>query len=387
MSTPSHSIRPTRAEVDLTALRRNLAAVRALAPSAGVLGMVKANAYGHGAVPVARSLEQEGVRFLGVALIEEALELRAAGIRSPLLVLGGAYEGGYGLLVEHDLIPAVFRPEHVAQLGAAAKAAGKTAVAHLKLDTGMGRIGALPGDFDALLEAARRYPQVKLDGLLSHFANADLADAALTREQIKRFNTAAEALRARGFSPTYRHLSNSAGVLSLPEVRDGLSLNLVRPGLMLYGASPTAEVPRGVELSPVLRWRTAIIHLKTVPEGTPISYGSTWIARRPSVIATLPLGYADGYSRMYSNRASVLVRGKRAPIAGRVCMDMCMVDVTDVPGVQMGDEVVLLGAQGSERITADELARLAQTISYEVLCCVGARVPRVVAGSSTNTST
>jgi alanine racemase len=240
----------------------------------------------------------------------------------------------------------------------------------------MGRIGILPDEVDAFLDQAAAFPNVRLDGLLSHFANADLADQHTTAEQVRRFRAALQRMEERGVKPRWRHLSNSAGVLSLPEVRDGAELNLVRPGLMLYGPIPSPWLAGAVRLQPVLSWKTAVTHLKWVPRGTPVSYGGTWVASRESLIATLPVGYADGYSRRYSNRAEVLIRGRRARIAGRVCMDMCMVDVTDTPGVALGDEAVLLGAQGAERIWADDLAKLADTISYEVLCAIGARVPR-----------
>lgn len=370
-------IRPTRAEIDLTALRANLHAVRSLGPKAEVLAVVKANAYGHGAVEVAHALEGEAVRFLGVALVEEGLELRNSGIKAPILVLGGSYEGGYQVMVDHGLIPTVFREDHLAKLAAAAKKRGVKVKAHLKVDTGMGRIGVLPGELDAFLEAAKRHPEVELDGLLSHFANADLANQEITREQVKRFKAAHAAMKAHGHQPSFRHLSNSAGVLELPEVRDGLELNLVRPGLLLYGVPPASWLKDRAKLTPVLAWKTGVTHVKTVPAGTPISYGGTFVTKRQSVIATLPIGYADGYDRAYSNRGHVLIRGKRAPIAGRVCMDMCMADVTDIPGVEVGDEVVLLGQQGSERIPVEELAQLSDTIPYEVLCGVGARVPRL----------
>lgn len=376
MPEPVLPIRPTRAEIDLPALRHNLAVAQKLAGGASVLAMVKANAYGHGAVAVAQALEQGGVAMLGVALVEEGVELRHAGVKAPILVLGGSYEGGYQLLVEHELVPTVFRLEHLEGLERAARLAGRTAKAHLKVDTGMGRIGVQLHELDAFLDQALDR-QVVIDGLLSHFANADLADAALTREQVARFRRALELLRARGLAPTFRHLSNSAGVLELPELREALDLNLVRPGIMLYGLAPAARLAARAELSPVLSWKTAVIHLKTVPAGTQVSYGSSWTAPRESLIATLPVGYADGYSRRYSNLASVLIRGARAPLVGRVCMDMCMVDVTEVPGVTVGDEVVLLGAQGEGRITAEELAQLAGTIHYEVVCGIGARVPRV----------
>src|SRR5262249_3287038 len=356
----------------------NVAEVRRLAPRVEMLAMVKANAYGHGAVPIARALEGERVAMLGVALVEEGLELRNAGIRMPILVLGGAYDGSYQLMAENDLIATVFRPEQVAQLAEAARRIGRSLKAHLKLDSGTGRLGVLPGEVDDFLDQASRFPQVQWDGLLSHFASADLEDSEFTFEQLRRFKEALAQMRARGLAPTWRHLSNSAGVIELPEVCDGLELNMARPGIMLYGLSPAAWMQGSAQLAPVMSWKTAVVHLKRVPAGTPISYGSTWRAPRPSTIATLPVGYADGYIRHFSNRAEVLIRGRRAPVVGRVCMDLCMVDITDVAGVEMGDEVVLLGKQGDERIPADELAQLAGTIHYEVLCGVSARVPRVV---------
>ena len=373
-------IRPTRAEIDLGALTRNLETLRTAAPGIDVLAVVKADAYGHGAVPVSRALEAAGVRFLGVALVEEGLALRHAGVTSDILVLGGAYDGGWETMLEHRMVPVVFRPEHLAALDAAAAVRGTTARAHLKVDTGMGRLGVLPQDVPAFLEAARGCRRVALEGLCSHFANADLADAALTAQQISRFRTAPGQVRAAGFDPRWRHLSNSAGLLALPEARDGVEMNLARPGLALYGLQPAPWLRSPPVLEPVLSWKTAVVHLKSVPTGTPISYGSTWTAPRPSRIATLPVGYADGWSRLLSNRGTVLVRGRRAPIAGRVCMDLCMVDVTDVPGVEVGDEVVLIGRQGSEVQDAHQLAALESTIAYDVLCAIGARVPRVVVG-------
>lgn len=369
-------VRPTRAEIDLDRLRGNLAVVRKAAGQAGVLAVVKANGYGHGAVPVARALEAD-VAMLGVALVEEGVELRNAGVRAPILVLGGSYEGGYELLVEHELVPAIFRPEHLLGLERAAKAKGRIVLAHLKVDSGMGRIGVRPEVLDSFLARARRCRRVRLDGVLSHLATADTQDAPLTRQQVSIFEGAYEAMLAKGFSPSFRHLSNSAGLLGLGKQRPGIT-NLVRPGILLYGLSPAAWLDPKAPVRPVLSWKTGITHLKRVPAGTPVSYGSTWIAKRPSLIATLPVGYADGYGREYSSRAQVLVRGKRAPVAGRVSMDMTMIDVTSVRGVEVGDEVVLLGSQGREEITAEELAAISGTLHYEVLCAIGARVPRVV---------
>jgi alanine racemase len=372
-------IRPTRAEVNLSALVRNLRTLRAGAPGSGLLAMVKANAYGHGAELVARALEAEGVELLGVALIEEGLALRAAGVRSEILVLGGAYQGGWDVLVEAGLTPAVFREDHLEAFATAAHRRGVEARAHLKVDTGMARLGALPGEVPPLLARARTLA-VTLDGVLSHFANADLADATATRRQLVDFRAVLEQLERAGFRPRWRHLANSAALVAMPEARDGKVFNLVRPGLALYGLAPAPWLAAAQPLEPVLSWKTAIVHLKDVPTGTAVSYGGTWTARRPTRIATLPVGYADGYPRRLSNRAQVLVRSRRAPVVGRVCMDLCMVDVSDVPAVSLDDEVVLLGRQGAEAIDATELAGWAETISYEVLCGVGARVPRVAVG-------
>ncbi len=373
-----HHIRPTRAEIDLAALRHNLSEVQKLVGAAQILAVVKANAYGHGAAPIARTLERAGVPMLGVALVEEGIELRNAGVNAPILVLGGSYEGGYDLMVEYQLRPTIFRPEHLSGLSRAAEARQRPINAHLKVDTGMGRLGVRLEELPDFLDQAARHPRVQIEGLLSHFANADLADAAVTHEQIARYKRALTLMRGRGVDPKWRHLSNSAGVVDLPEVRDGLELNLVRPGIALYGLAAAPRLASLAALRPVLSWKTGIVHLKEVEAGTPISYGHTWTAPRKSLIATLPVGYADGYSRQYGNKAQVLVRGRRAPVVGRVCMDMCMVDVTDVPGVAMSDEVVLLGPQGGDELPAEALAGWSNTIHYEVLCGVGARVPRVV---------
>lgn len=374
-----HLIRPTRAEISASALRANLRVAQSLAASSGVLAVVKANAYGHGAVLVARVLEAQGVDLLGVALVEEGLELRNAGVRAPILVMGGSYEGAWELMVEHDLTSVLFRFEHLEGLKRAAMRLGQKAKAHLKLDTGMSRLGVqheeLP-NFLKALRAAQTY--VELEGYLSHFASADLEGDPATAKQLSRFSEGLAAVRAAGFEPKWRHISNTAGVLSLPQGRSSQSVNLVRPGLLIYGVSPEAWLRDKAVLQPVLSWKTGVIHLKIVEPGTAVSYGGTWVASRHSVIATLPVGYADGFGRIFSNRGQVLVRGQLAPVIGRVTMDMSLVDVTDVAGASVNDEVVLLGAQGGARLDADELARWSDTIAYEVLCGVGARVPRVL---------
>ena len=369
-------LRPTVVTVDLGALARNYRALRALSGDADVLAVVKADSYGHGAVACSRVLEREGAAFLGVALTEEGLELRQAGVHSRVLVLGGAYGDRYDLLLGHDLTPLVFRREQLEGLAAAARTLGRRAVAHVKLDTGMGRIGVQPGELAAFAGAARSLG-VELEGLASHFANADLADHEQTRRQLELFGVAAGALAASGHRLRYRHLANSAASVSVPASRG----TLVRPGVMLYGLYPGERFRPMVALEPVLRWSSEVSHLKEVAPGTPISYGSRWVASRPSVIATVPVGYADGFDRRLTNVGEVLVRGKRAKVAGTVCMDQTMFDVTDVPGVSVGDEVVLIGRQGDDAITADEVAARCGTIHYETLCGIGARVPRRFVGA------
>jgi len=371
-------VRPTRAEVDVAALRHNLARVNHFAPGAGVLAVVKANAYGHGALTVARTLEAAGVSWLGVALVEEGLELRAAGISAPILVLGGAYAGAWDQLLSQRLTPVLFRPEHFTAYAAAATATGCRAPFHLEIDTGVGRTGIQPGELPATLENLRALPALELDGVLSHFASSDAQDREGTCAQAAAFRGLLAQVEAAGFSPRFRHVSNTAAVLDLQALSDVAGLNLVRPGLMLYGLAPGHF--HAADLRPVLTWKTGMVHLKDVPAGTPISYGGTFVTRRPSRIATLPVGYADGYDRSWGNRSHVLVRGVRAPVVGRVCMDLCMVDVTDVPGVSFDDEVVLLGRQGEGRVSVEELAGLSGTIPYEVLCGISTRVPREPVG-------
>ncbi len=316
---------------------------------------------------------EAGIRWLGVALVEEGVTLRRAGIRLPILVLGGAYEGGWETLHAEALTPVLFRPDHLDAYQQALPS-GATAAYHLKVDTGMGRIGVLPEALPAFLEAAKAHPRLVLDGVLSHFANADLADDAETAAQVARFRDAVARVDAAGFKPTWLHLANSAAVLEGTVALEARAL--ARPGLMLYGYPPAARFAADADLEPVLTLATRITHLKRVPPGFKVSYGQTWSAPRESLVATLPVGYADGYDRRHSNGSPVLVGGRRCEIIGRVCMDMCLVDVTDVPGVALGDEVVLLGRQGEAFVGADELADRIGTIPYEVLCAIGERVPR-----------
>ena len=365
-------IRPTEARIDRDALTHNLREARRSAPRSRVMAVVKADAYGHGAAIAAKAFLQAGAEWLGVALVEEGLALRYTGVTAPILVLGGQYTD-YGLLLQQRLTPLVYRAEMIDALGAAARARGVIAEAHLKLDTGMGRIGALPHEVPGLIEHLRGRPEVRITGLCSHFANADLRDPTATRVALDLFSDARRALVDARQPLQLSHLANSAATLDLPSSH----YDMVRPGLMLYGAVPAPRFAGMADLKAPMTWATGIAHLKRVAAGTPISYGHRWTARRDSLVATVPVGYADGYRRSLTNKAEVLLRGRRVKQIGTVCMDMMMIDATDVPDARLGDEVVLLGAQGRECITAQDLADLCDTIPYELFCAIGARVPRI----------
>ena len=337
------------------------------------MAVVKADAYGHGAPEVLTEALRQGAWGGAVALPEEGAQLRAAGLDCPILVLGGADAACARAAVECGLSQAAPDLDALRLLSEAARALGRPARAHIKLDTGMGRIGARhAAELDAMLDYLGAHAEVELEGVFTHFARADEpgADAeAYTRAQARRFVELCGRVTARGFNPV-RHMANSAAMLRYPEY----DMDMVRMGVSMYGFSPFVDGLRYAQ-----RWVTRALFAKRVPAGAAISYGGTFVTARESLILTLPVGYADGYLRAWGNRASVLVRGQRAPVVGRVCMDQIMVDATDVAGAQVGDEVVLLGAQGGERITPEELADLAGTIPYEVMLSVRARVPRVTA--------
>jgi alanine racemase len=374
--TPARRGRPTWAEVDLGALAWNLAQVRGLVgPKVKILAVVKANAYGHGAVPCARTLVAAGADALGVATVEEGAELRQAGLRLPIVILGLAQPYEAQAVVRLRLEATVTSWALAAALARAARAAGRRAAVHLKVDTGMGRIGLRPEEAGPLAARLQKLPGISVAGVFTHFAHADGRDKRLLREQWRCLQTATGAVR-KAWPRALLHAANSAAVIESPETH----ADMVRPGLMLYGLYPSPRLRSRVRLRPALRWRTSIVEIKTVPAGTGLSYGHTFLTRGRSRIATLAVGYADGYSRALSNRGRVLVRGRRCPIVGRVCMDMCLADVTRVPGAVVGDEVVLLGRQGANTIGADDLAATLGTISYEIVCAIGPRVPRHYGG-------
>lgn len=383
----------TRAEINLAHVRHNLHELRACldadAKAAGraraaVWGVLKADGYGHGAAQIGRTLEQAGVDGLCVALLEEGIELRSAGVSGPILVMGGYYgrrRDAFEALVEHALTPVVYDAGQIERIATAlqfVRGQGGRMDVHLKVDTGMGRLGVREGELDAVLRALRSAPALRMEGLMTHLACADAADLDDTGEQLARFT--ALAPRVASFKPALRHAANSAAMLRLP----GAQLDMVRPGIALFGVHPCPErdgkgarVPR---LKPAMSVLSEIVALREIPAGEAIGYGHTWRAARPSRVATIAMGYADGLSRALSNAGHVLVQGQRAPIIGNVSMDLTMIDVTDIAPAAIRDQVVVLGQQrgplGEDRISADEIAALTGTISWEILTSISRRVPR-----------
>ncbi|HEX8458480.1 MAG TPA: alanine racemase [Pyrinomonadaceae bacterium] len=376
--------RPTWAEIDLDALASNFRAVRRLVGTdVRVMAVVKADAYGHGAVRCARRLAAEGADWFGVALAEEGVELREAGITQPILCLEGFWEGQADVLVRHSLVPVIYRQDMAAEFARAAGAAGVCADVHVEIDTGMGRLGVRHEEAAQFARALKKYAHLRVDGLMTHFAAADeAARDAFTREQLARFQTTRAAFQAAGHAPTFFDMANSAATFAYAATRG----NMVRPGGVLYGLwrdvlqlgrrateDDDAELP---EFRPVMNVRSRIVLLKWIEAGETLGYGCTFEARRRTLVATVPIGYHDGYARALSNCGRVIVRGNFAPVAGRISMDLTLLDVTDVPGVERGDEVTLIGTDGALSVTAEEVARLARTISYEITCGISARVPR-----------
>ncbi|HEX7233183.1 MAG TPA: alanine racemase [Candidatus Binatia bacterium] len=366
--------RPTYCGIDHEALRWNLRQIRDKTGSrVKILCMVKANGYGHGAVEISHTLASVGADAFGVATLEEAVQLRKAGIQAPVIVLAGVFPDQFNTFVEYNLIPVIHDIVTLRELDKQSSYRQVQLAVHLKVDTGMGRLGFLAADADQWISDIKQTKSLQVQGVFSHFSHAESVQRDYTRKQLKIFQRVVEQLRSASLLPPMVHLANSAATITLPEAY----FDMVRPGLILYGVYPSAEMREQIALKRVLSWKTKILQLKKVPSGASISYGQTFITERESLIATLPLGYADGYPRLLSNRGEALVRGERAPIAGRVCMDLTMLDVTDIRNVRQGDEVVLLGRQGGAEITADEIAAWSNTISYEILTSIGARVPRI----------
>jgi alanine racemase len=372
--------RPTWAEIDLDALAHNFRVIRErVGPSVKILAAVKANAYGHGAAECSTRLEREGVDWFGVALPEEGIELRNAGITRPILCLGGIWAGQESLCVQQNLTPVVYRLDGVEALERAAREAQKTVDVHVKIDTGMGRLGVRANDVPDFCAGLKRFANIRVDGLMTHLASADDdQQTAFTTQQLQRFEIAVAAFRDHGFEPNYIHAANSAGLFTFAESR----ANMVRPGGTLYGFKrdvlpPNADTP---PLRPVMSLHSRIMLLKRVPKGEKLGYSGTFETTHDSLIATIPIGYDDGYRRVFSNRARVIVRGQFAPVVGRVSMDLTIIDVTDVADVALDDRATLLGSDGNCSITAEDLGELAGTISYEITCGISNRVPRVYRG-------
>lgn len=364
--------RPTVAEIDVDAFRRNIAAVRAMLPyESQLIAVLKADAYGHGALAMGHVCAEEGVAMLAVALLEEALELRDRGVRAPILVLGPLISAQIPAAAASDITIGVIGPEELRDVCRFSRQNGREVTIHLKLDSGMGRMGLLPGDLDDAARLLLDAPGVRVDAIYSHFANASDPDPSSVEGQVVQFDAMVARLERLGITPSLRHFANSAATFR-KIIRPG---DWVRVGLAIFGGEPLDD--QHARLEPVLRWSTQIARIKQLPPGSPIGYGSTFVTTRDSLIATLPVGYGDGYNRALSNCGEVLVRGQRAPVVGRVSMDLVTIDVTDIPGVRYGDEAVLIGEQGGERITAEEIAAKIGTIPYEVLCAISVRVPRI----------
>jgi alanine racemase len=369
-------LRPTWAEIDLGAIAHNIRVIKEhVGPKTKVMAVVKADGYGHGAVPVAKASLAAGAEYLAVATADEAVELREAGIRAPILVLGTSFPGcGEDKLVELDITQTVCTLALAEAIERAAAARGKRALVHVKVETGMGRIGVPAEEGADFIARLKEFPHLEIEGLFTHFAAADEEDKAYTWKQYKRFMKLVQELEERDLGvPPLKHVCNSAAICDLPEMH----LDMVRPGAILYGFHPGPHVVKRLPLQPALSLKSRIVFLKGVEAGARLSYGLTYTAARATRIATIPIGYADGYRRLFSNRSEVLVRGRRAPVVGRVCMDQCLIDVGQIPAVAIGDEVTLIGRQGDEEITAIELADLAGSLAIDLTCGIGKRVPRL----------
>ncbi|MBP1930034.1 alanine racemase [Ammoniphilus resinae] len=363
--------RSTWVEVDLQAIADNVRAFRAHLPQqTKIMAVIKADGYGHGAIPVAKAALASGAEYLGVAMLEEAIELRQAGITAPILALGYIPSEFVAIAIQHDVTMTVYHEELIPAIQTAAEKLNKNAKVHLKVDTGMGRIGVrTKEEFSQLAVAICQSPRIELEGAFTHFACADEEDSSYTGQQLQHFTKILESSEI-----PLIHCSNSAAAILFPNQ----GYNMIRLGISLYGQYPSTYTKgKGVQLKPAFSLKAKVTHVKQVPAGTFISYGATYQVKESAYVATIPIGYADGYSRSLSNRGSVLIRGKRVPIIGRVCMDQLMVDVSSVPDCRLGDEVVLIGKQGNQEITVDEVADLLHTINYEVTCMISKRVPRI----------
>ena len=367
----TESSRPTWCDIDLAALERNYRAIEHLVGESKMMPVIKADAYGHGLIQIGSRLQDIGAPRLAVAYVEEGLALRAGGITIPIQVLGGAVTRQIPAFLEHDLTFTAPSVDKLLQIDQAAKDTKTTAKVHLKIDTGMERIGVHHYNADTLFEASLKCTSLQVEGVFSHFASADDPDLSSARQQLERFLQALEFYPRHSLPTPTRHIANSAAIVSLPEAH----LDLVRPGLLLYGIEPTKETSQTISVEPVLSWRSEVIYFKVVREGSPVGYGGTWTPDRSTRIVTIPVGYADGYRRGLSNRAQVIINGNRHNVVGRVCMDQTMIDI-GATSAYNGDQVVLVGSDGNDTITIGDLAQWSDTVPYEVLTSITMRVPR-----------
>ena len=368
-------LRPAWAEINLDNLEYNLKEIKKLCNSKEIIGVIKADAYGHGAVEIAPILLKNGVTRLAVAVITEALELRKAGIEAPIVILGFTPLDFGGAVAENDIEVTVYNYEYSEALSKIGQQFGKKIKVHIAIDTGMGRIGFLPNEegVDYVYKISK-LSNIIVEGLFSHFSTSDEVDKEYTKIQMEKYNWFESKLSENGVNVNVRHIGNSAAIIDLPEMH----LDAVRPGIIIYGYYPSEEIIKHrLKLKLVMSLKANIIHVKTLPKGESISYGRTYVTDRESIIATVPIGYADGYTRILSGKGRVIINGEYAPVVGRICMDQCMVDVTGIKGVKQGDEVILMGESGELSITADDLAQAIGTINYEVICMISKRVPRV----------
>jgi alanine racemase len=367
---------PSYVEIDLNAFSHNILQIRSkIGNETKILAVLKADAYGHGLVRLAEEALRNGADMIGVGNVEEGVSLRESGISSPILVLIGVFEDDVERVVSYNLSVVIYSYQTAEALSIAGKEKEKDVNVHIKVDTGMGRLGITPYEVIPFFRRLIGLKNISIQGILTHLAVAYEKDNRFTDHQISIFKEIVNRLSAEGFYIPLVHSFNSAAIINYQA--SSFNFNMVRPGIILYGSFPSDELKCGLNLRSVMSWKTQILHLKALPRGSSLSYGRTYFTSRESIIAIIPVGYADGYSRLLSNRAKVIVKGKRVPQVGRICMDMCMIDVTDVTDVKVGDEVVLLGKGGNEEITVEEIAELMGTISYEVYCMIGRRVPRV----------
>ena len=368
-------VRPVFAEVDLDNLSFNLMGIKKCTKDAEMIGVVKADAYGHGAVDIVPTLLENGVTRLAVAVISEAVELRSAGISVPIMILGYTPMILTEDIFKYGIEPTVFSYEYVKELSKLAEKDHIDVKVHIAVDTGMGRIGFLPNE-ESVEDVYKisKLPNIVIEGLFSHFATSDERDKEYSNIQLEKYKWFLQRLEDKGISIRVKHIANSAAIMDLPNT----NFEAVRPGIILYGYYPSEEVKKdNLKLKPVMTLKTNVIHVKKLKKGDYISYGRTFQCQRDSVIATIPVGYADGYSRLLNSKAKVIIKDKFAPVVGRICMDQCMIDITDIKDVQVGDEVILMGQSENCKFNADDMAEILGTINYEIICMISKRVPRV----------